>query len=75
MSTASIKYPPPAYQYHGESAQKPEITSVQPRAAGIKMVVESDNDAARGGKAERLRGGCIPCPVKCIDSSDCVQLT
>jgi hypothetical protein len=73
MSTADIKYPPPAYQFHGESAQKPTITSVQPRA-GVTMVVESDNDATRGAKAERLRGGCIPCPV-CIDSSDFVQLT
>jgi len=75
MSTADIKYPPPAYQHHGESesAQKPTITSVQPRA-GVTMVVGSDNDVARGEKAERLRGGCIPCPV-CIDSSDCVQLT
>jgi hypothetical protein len=27
------------------------------------MTLGSDNNGARSGKAERLRGGCVPCPV------------
>jgi hypothetical protein len=66
MSPTNIKYPPPAHPFDGESAQKPTITSVQPRA-GATMVAAPDNDTSRRGKAERLRGGCIPCPV-CANS-------
>jgi len=73
MSTANIEYPPAAHLYHGESAQNPTITSVQPRG-GITMAVETGNDTARTGKAERLRGGCVPCPV-CAESLVCTQLT
>jgi hypothetical protein len=62
MSTANIEYPPAARPYHAEPAQNPTITSVQPRA-GTTMAVESDNGTPRTGKAERLRGGCVPCPV------------
>ena len=62
MSTANIEYPPTAHTYHDESAGMPVLTNVQPRA-GATMVVGSDNDRTRMGKAERLRGGCVPCPV------------
>ena len=62
MSTANIEYPPTAHTYHDESAGMPVLTSVQPRA-GATMVVGPDNDKPRMGKAERLRGGCVPCPV------------
>jgi len=73
MSTANIQYPPAVHPYHGESAQNPTITSVQPRA-GTTMAVETDNDTGRTGKAERLRGGCVPCPV-CAESLVCTHLT
>jgi len=66
MSTVNIKYPPAAHPYHNESAQQPVITNVQPRG-GAPMAIGSDNGKARVGKAERLRGGCIPCPV-CAES-------
>lgn len=62
MSTANIKYPPAAHTYHDESAAKPVVTSSQPRA-NATMAVGSNNDQARVGKAERIRGGCVPCPV------------
>ena len=73
MSTANIEYPPAARPYHAEPAQNPAITSVQPRA-GTTMAVESDNGTPRTGKAERLRGGCVPCPV-CTELPICIQLT
>ena len=62
MSTATVAYPPTAHLYKDESAQISAVTNVQP-SAGAKMTVGSDNDGTRSGKAERLRGGCIPCPV------------
>jgi hypothetical protein len=65
MSTANIKYPPAAHPYHDESAQQPVITNVQPRG-GTTMAIGSDNGTAQVGKlgkAKRLRGGCVPCPV------------
>jgi hypothetical protein len=65
MSTANIEYPPAAHTYHHESAETPSVTSVQPRA-GATMVV-GDKDRTRVGKAERIRGGCVPCPV-CAES-------
>ncbi|KAN0109512.1 hypothetical protein V8E52_009155 [Russula decolorans] len=61
MSTADIKYPPAAHTYHDELAAKPAVTSSQPRA-NATMAVGSNNDQARAGKAERIRGGCVPCP-------------
>ena len=74
MSTAHIKYPPAAaaadtYHDHDESAVKPVVTSSQPRA-GATMAVGSDDDQARVRKAERIRGGCVPCPV-CVESFVC----
>ncbi|KAI9513541.1 hypothetical protein F5148DRAFT_1156407 [Russula earlei] len=59
MSTANIKYPPAAHPYHNKADHQPVITNVQPRG-GATMTVDPEN--AREGKAERLRGGCIPCP-------------
>ncbi|KAH9077737.1 hypothetical protein EDB83DRAFT_2345565 [Lactarius deliciosus] len=61
MPSATIAYPPTAHTYHDESSQTPAITNIQPHT-GAKMVVGSDDNKARNGKAERLRGGCIPCP-------------
>ncbi|KAH9983778.1 hypothetical protein BJV77DRAFT_1029759 [Russula vinacea] len=63
MSTANIQYPPAAaaHTYHDESAETPAVTSVQPRA-GATMAVGSEHNRTRMGKAERLRGGCVPCP-------------
>jgi hypothetical protein len=72
MSSTNIEYPPAAHPYSGELAQQPTITSVQPRA-GPAMAVGSNNDKARIGKAERLRGGCVPCPV-CVESFVCACL-
>src|SRR6266576_7364202 len=66
MSTANTKYPPTEHTYHDESAAKPAVTSSQPRA-NATMAVGSNNDQARMGKAERIRGGCVPCPV-CVES-------
>jgi hypothetical protein len=69
MSTAAnIEYPPAAHTtyHHDESAETPVVTSVQPRA-GATMTVGPNNDRTRTGKAERLRGGCVPCPV-CTES-------
>ncbi len=62
MPPATIAYPPTAHTYHDELSQTPATTNVQPRT-GAEMVVGSDDNATRSGKAERLRGGCIPCPV------------
>jgi hypothetical protein len=62
MPSANVAHPPAAHVYHDDSAQKPVITNVQPRA-GAEMTLGSDNNGARNGKADRLRGGCIPCPV------------
>lgn len=69
MSTANIKYPPVAHTYHDKSAAKPAVTSSQPRASAT-MAVGPNNDQARVGKAERIRGGCVPCPV-CVKSFVC----
>ncbi|KAI0301319.1 hypothetical protein BC826DRAFT_988640 [Russula brevipes] len=62
MSTANIEYPPAAHLYHAESARKPVITSVQPRAGATMTVGPDNNNSAQMRKAERLRGGCVPCP-------------
>lgn len=62
MPAASIAYPPTAHTNHDESSQTPAITNVQP-STGAKMGLASDDNAAQFGKPERLRGGCIPCPV------------
>lgn len=74
MPTASIAYPPTAQTNHDESSQIPAVTNVQPQT-GAKMVLGPDDDATKTGKAERLRGGCIPCPVcrQCV-SLACVRL-
>ena len=73
MSTTNIKYPPAAHTYHDELAAKPAaVTNSQPRA-NATMAVGSNNDQARAGKAERIRGGCVPCPV-CVESFVCVLL-
>jgi hypothetical protein len=62
MSNANVAYPPTAHLYHDESAQKPVVTNVQP-CAEATMTLDTKNNGARIGKAERLRGGCVPCPV------------
>ena len=65
-TTTNIKYPPAAHTHHDESAAEPAVTSSQP-CASATMTVGSNNDQARVGKAERIRGGCVPCPV-CVGS-------
>ena len=70
MSATNIKYPPAAHTHHDESAVKPAVTSSQPRASAT-MAVGSNSDQARVGKAERIRGGCVPCPV-CVEFCLCI---
>ncbi|KAF8273565.1 hypothetical protein EI94DRAFT_1715284 [Lactarius quietus] len=63
MPATSIAYPPTAtHTNHDESLPQTAITNAQP-STGAKMVVASDDNAAQSRKAERLRGGCIPCPL------------
>ncbi|KAI9458013.1 hypothetical protein BJY52DRAFT_1416643 [Lactarius psammicola] len=73
MPPVTIAYPPTAYTCHHdyESSQTAAITNVQP-LTGAKMVVVSNDNAARSGKAERLRGGCKLTRRVCVSASGIV---
>ncbi|KAK7678024.1 hypothetical protein QCA50_018964 [Cerrena zonata] len=56
---STVAYPPIA---HTTTDRSNPIVSAQPRpAAGMIPQKGTQND---DGKAQRLRGGCIPCPVR-----------
>lgn len=58
MSTSTpVSYPPVAHTNSSSSG----VIGVQPKS--VQGMNVRDNTLADGGKAERLRGGCVPCPV------------
>ncbi|KAL4242391.1 hypothetical protein ABKN59_011855 [Abortiporus biennis] len=60
QQTTSLSYPPSAHRESSEQSSTDQCTSAQPAPAPqMSLNPSSDNDQS---KAERLRGGCIPCP-------------
>jgi hypothetical protein len=63
---SSIAYPPMAHATRERSSEaammSPEIVSTQPSAAP-SMSLKPDPQEDRQS-AQRLRGGCVPCPVR-----------
>ncbi|KAI0686547.1 hypothetical protein C8Q76DRAFT_761443 [Earliella scabrosa] len=55
--SATLAYPPSA---HSSSAQQSELTETQP--APVATMTASPALRTETGPAERIRGGCIPCP-------------
>jgi hypothetical protein len=71
MSSPNIAYPPAARARdsqidHELSIVPTPITSSQPRAAA-PMTITGGTSPSKQVAAERLRGGCVPCPV-CISA-------
>ena len=66
-NTSLPAYPP---KVHEEA----KIISKQPlRAAEMEVSQGIKKDGE--GAAQRLRGGCIPCPVRCIPLSDLIAIS
>ncbi len=60
-SSTTVTYPPAA---HLSTDQPAAVTHTQPApVAAMSLDPASRDNAQQAHKAERIRGGCIPCPV------------
>ncbi|KAI0364378.1 hypothetical protein BV20DRAFT_974475 [Pilatotrama ljubarskyi] len=59
--TDAVSYPPAAHLAHADSASRPLPVQSQPSAIRA-MSTDAAQAGEKDGRAERIRGGCIPCP-------------
>lgn len=57
MSPSQLNYPPSAHTTHEQ------VHAAQPAPTQTMSVSRADEAQAKEQRAERIRGGCIPCPV------------